>query len=161
MSTQRRENRWQRLSCAHRAEASSVLSDVYSSLGVGILEPVSATPRTRLGRAVASGGTAPLLSTVWLALAWLATNSLLSDLRTRVLNRLSKLGLPYGLPPVTRAGRRAITNTSAERSLSFPHIPNLPGLTRVYPTLPQAPAGRRRWAERYDGKRDMYFQYAA
>jgi hypothetical protein len=160
MSTQRRENRWQRPSCADRAGASSVLSDV-NSLGQRILEHVSSTPGTRFGRAVASGGTAPLLSIVWLAFAWLATNSLLSDLRTRMPVRLVLLGIPYGLPPVMRAGPRAITDTSAKRRLSIPHIPNLPGSTRVHPTLPQAPAGRRRWAERYDGKRDMYFQHAA
>jgi hypothetical protein len=27
--------------------------------------------------------------------------------------------------------------------------------------LPIAPAGQVRWAERHDGKRDLYFQHAA
>jgi hypothetical protein len=27
--------------------------------------------------------------------------------------------------------------------------------------LPRVPAGRRRWAERYDGKGNMYLQHAA
>ena len=44
---------------------------------------------------------------------------------------------------------------------SPPHIPTLPVRTHLHPTLPQAPAGEVRWAERHDGKRDLYFQHAA
>ncbi len=44
---------------------------------------------------------------------------------------------------------------SSLRHLSFP-VP-----ARLHPALPQAPTGNRRWAERYDGKRDLYFQHAA
>ncbi len=150
MSTQRRErNRWQRLDCAARA---------------GVLGLLASASETRYGCATASGETAPLMSIIWLALAWfhsiewLATNSLLSD---HCFGMHVRLGFRSVSPPPTGAGRHPEAATQATHRSSLPHIPNVPARTRLHPTLPQDPAGRRRWAERYDGKRNLYLQHAA
>ena len=61
-----------------------------------------------------------------------------------------------------RWGRRP--QVAAQRSThrsSPPHISILPVRSHLRHTLPQAPAGEGRWAERYDGKRDLYFKHAA
>jgi hypothetical protein len=138
MSTQRRENRWQRRSCTKRAGSLASL--------------------TQNGRAIANGGTAPLLSIVWLAFAWLATDSLQSDHR---IGQLVRQDVRRGWPPYW-VGRRAATGTpAASTRSSSPHIPTLPERALLHRSLPQAPEGRRLWAERYDGKRDLYIQHAA
>jgi hypothetical protein len=148
MSTQRRENRWQRLNCAARA---------------GVMEHNGSAPDTRQGRAIASGGTAPLMSIIWLAWAWFhsiewsATESLLSDL---CIGKHVRLGIRCVSPPQVGAGRRPEPATQATHRSSLPHIPHIPARTRLHPSLPQAPAGKRRWAERYDGKRNLYLQHA-
>jgi len=150
MSTQRRENRWQRTSCTERAEAPGV-----------------PTPSPRYGRAVASGRTAPPTSSARFhptdqdpsmgAPERLATNSLQSDHRTGQLvwQDVRRSSPPQG------AGNCAVTSTPATHRSSSKHIPILPGLARIHFTLPQAPAGRRHRAERYDGKRDLHLLYAA
>ena len=132
------------------------------------------------------GITAPLMSIIWLAWAWLhtcdersraaivrdATNSLHSDCHNESLAWLdSRSGSPpSGATPTTRTRRRGpqceagVRVPSAQRVTrrsSFRHIAPLPVRTRLHSTLPQAPAGEIRWAERYDGKRDLYFQHAA
>jgi hypothetical protein len=151
MSTQRRESRWQRTSCTERA----------GPLGKAIPGPIA-----RNGRARASGGTAPpgisafhpsdeSLSSGFPA--WLATNSLQSGYR---IVQLVRQDLRLGSPPFG-AGRGAETGTSATHGSSLPHIPSPSGFERLHPTWPQVPAGRRRRAERYDGKRDLHLQHAA
>jgi hypothetical protein len=146
MSTQKRENRWQRMSCTERA-------------GGWVL------PRpahfARYVRSVASGGTAPLLSIFWSAWAWLATKFLQSDRPIRLLVQPVLKANHRGSPPPLGAGRRAALGTQASPRSSLPHIPFLSGFAHLYPTVPQAPDGLSRRAERYDGKRDLYFLNAA
>lgn len=54
-----------------------------------------------------------------------------------------------------KVGRRA-----AHR-YSLPPISILSGSAESHPALPQAPAADCRWAERHDGKRNLYLQHAA
>ncbi|MBS1801763.1 MAG: hypothetical protein JST28_00270 [Acidobacteria bacterium] len=118
--------------------------------------------------------TAPLMSIIWLAWGWFvagdeashggeanrkATNSLLSDHDHETLAASSNRSgsappgrLSAGPPPGLRVSHRS--------SLRF--VPNLlPVRAHLHSTLPIAPAGEVRWAERHDGKRDLYFQHAA
>jgi hypothetical protein len=60
-----------------------------------------------------------------------------------------------------RASRHTAPGTPATYGSFPPHIPSLADFTRFHPTLPQDPTGIRRWAERYDGKRDLHLQHAA
>ena len=113
--------------------------------------------------------TAPLMSIIWLAWAWLlsaspedaaereATDSLLSDHRNEIIARLdSRSGSP---PPGGAHLRRQTRPRVTQTSLS--HLLILPVRVHLHTTLPQFPAGEVRWAERHDGKRDLYFQHAA
>jgi len=155
MSTQRRESRWQ--GCMGRAGVS----------GNPFLAPV-ARPCN------ASGGTAPTYIS-----SWLATNSLQLEYRIVQLVQLAWLVQLVVLVPLVQlvqfalriaqdkrrgspplGGRKAVC-TPAIFAPSLSHIPLPSGLLRLHPSLPQDPAGRRRWAERYDGKRDLYLQHAA
>jgi hypothetical protein len=91
---------------------------------------------------------------------WVATNSLLSDSHNETLARQDSRS---GSPPPGRVGDRA---PSALRFLLRPSLRYdslLPVRSHLHTTLPIAPATRRggRWAERHDGKRDLYFQHAA
>jgi len=128
--------------------------------------------------------TAPLMSIIWLAWVLLhsfgessegaadrvATNSLLPDYHNESLAMLdSRSGAaPPGASVATDTCRRGFrheagvhepltrgTHRSSLRNVS------LPVRTHLHPTLPIAPAGEDRWAERHDGKRDLYFQHAA
>jgi hypothetical protein len=137
MSTQRRFTRWQRKGCTEREGAP------------GYTYPA---PGTRSGRADASGVTAPELPIVTLA-----TSSLQTD---RPNDQLVWQDNRRGSPP-PGAGRRAATCTPATLRSSLPHVLILASFARLHPTLPQAPAGRRHRAERYDGKRDLHIVYAA
>jgi len=152
MSTQRRENRWQRTSCTGRA---------------GVLGMAFAGPIARHARAAATVGTAPpSLSASFHpsdedlspgAPEELATISLQSG------NRIVQLVLQelrHGSPSFW-AGPGEESGTPANHGPSLPHISSLSGLTSLHPTLPRVPAGRRRWAERYDGKGNLYLQHAA
>jgi hypothetical protein len=149
MSTQRRASRWRRTNSTGRA---------------GELEQICSASGTRYGRAVAHGGTAPHMSIFWLAYAWfhsiewLVTNSLQSD---HCIGKHVRLGSRCVSPPQDGAGGHTEATTQATHRSSLPHIPTIPARTRLHPTLPQAPAGKRRWAERYDGKRNLYLQHAA
>jgi hypothetical protein len=168
MSTQRRENRWQRSDCTARAGAS---------------EMTFPAPIMRHGRARASGGTAPPQYPAWLHPSDEdlspgtpeATNSLHLDYRSVLFAwfvqifqlvqfvcpvRLLPQGIRRGSPPF-RVVRLAATGTPTTHGLLLPHIPSPAGITRFHPTLPQDPTGKRRWAERYDGKRDLHLQHAA
>ena len=113
--------------------------------------------------------TAPLMSIIWLAWAWLlsasseeaadreATDSLLSDHRNGIIAWLDSRS---GSPPPGGAHLRGHTQPRVTQT-SLSHVPILPVRVHLHPTLPQFPAGEVRWAERHDGKRDLYFQHAA
>ena len=117
-------------------------------------------PIARYVYTVANGRTAPLLSIFWSAVAWVATKFLLSDHPTRQLVRPVLMADRRGSPPPRARSRAALGKQASPRS-SIPHISYPSGFGRVHPPLPQAPDGPSRRAERYDGKRDMYFQHAA
>ena len=120
-----------------------------------------------------SGITAPLMSIFWLMWAWLfsgdkrlpitttreATDSLLSDRHNETLALVNSrtVSLPGG---VGIRGPSALRVT-LRSSLSYDSL--LPVRTHLHTTLPIAPVTRQggRWAERHDGKRDLYFQHAA
>ena len=100
MSTQRRENRWQRNNCTDSA---------------GYSDQKLATPIARNAGAFATVGTAPPIVS-----ARLATNSLQSDHRTtQLLDREFHLGSPP-LP----AGNRAAFGTPATSRSPHPLIPS-------------------------------------
>ena len=149
MSTQRRENRWRRTNCTGCAKLSG---QAFSGL------------IARYACAIASGGTAPPGVPVRLA-----TNSLQLGYRIVQLVQVVHFVLVVQFvrlehrltSPPFGAGPGAATGTPANHGSSLPHIPSPSGLARFHPTLPQVPAGRRRWAERYDGKGNLYLQHAA
>jgi hypothetical protein len=167
MSTQRRENRWQRTSCTASAGASRAPGDSSSSLGWGVSGQAIPSPLARFGCADATVGTAPPGSPARFhpsdkdlspeSQEQLATISLQSDYR---IVQLVLHVLRLGSPPF-RASFGAETGTPANHGLSPRHIGSLSGLARLHPTLTRVPAGRRRWAERYDGKGNMHLQHAA
>jgi|GEM_PF-3031350 len=168
--------------CMERAGISIPAARTGSALARGTTPPQRQRP-------VAGGPdiTAPLMLIFWLAWAWfstpvtktcrrgprrlrtcdersreatdrLATNSLLSD------HRFGTFAGPGSLstsPPHIGAGGRRLSVPQATHRSSHPHISVLPVRTHLHPTLPHAPAGEIRWAERHDGKRDLYFQHAA
>ena len=138
MSTQRRVCRLQCMSNENRARERGAVNGKMS------LEKRSASgPFTRFGLASANGVTAPLerLAT---APARVATNSLQKENQFVRLVRLE-------YPPQGSAAYRS----------SLSPISILPGSALVRPTVPQAPVAIRRWAERYDGKRDLHIKHAA
>jgi hypothetical protein len=149
MSTQRRENRWRRTSCTECVEKAF---------------PGSIARR---GCTDVSGGTAPPGITAWFhpsdedlspgAPEWLATNSLQMGFR---IVQLVLQDLRHGSPPFG-AGSGEATSTPATHGIPLPRISFPSAPAPLHPTLPRVPAGRRRWAERYDGKRNLHFQYAA
>ena len=143
------------------------------------------TPATEIDRPGLRLLTAPLMSIVWLTWAWLrlcggsprtaadrvATNSLLPDSHNDTLAWLDSRSAspPLGDTAATntccwgppgRAGVRRPSARGTHRS-SLRHDSLLPVRARLHPTLPIAPAGQDRWAERHDGKRNLYFQHAA
>ena len=152
MSTQRREDRWQRSSCTASAGASRASGDGFSSLRWRAPGQAIPSPLARYGCADATVGTAPPGFK-----ARTATISLQSDYR---IVQLVLQELRHGTPPFwARCG--AETGTPANHGSSLPHIPNPSGLASLHRTLPQFPAGRRHRAERYDGKGNLYLQHAA
>ena len=181
MSTQRRANR---ISPATEIDRAGVRRRWFR----GCMERVGiSVSAARTGSALASGLTAPLMSIIWSAWAWfstpatkayrrgprglrtcdegspvatrkVATNSLLSDYCFEMFAGMGNLS---GSPPRDGVGSRRLPIPQATHRSSLPRIPVLPVRTHLHPTLPQAPAGEIRWAERHDGKRDLYFQHAA
>ena len=160
MSTQKRENRWQRQACTKRA---------------GVWGHPLPAHSARNTRAMASGETAPLLSLFWVIWAWFhpidedlslgapersATNFLRSDQPTRQLVQPDLEANRRGSPPFG-TGSHAAFGTPASLRSSCPPIPFPSGLAPLPLPLPQAPVGYHHRAERYDGKRDMYFLHAA
>jgi hypothetical protein len=152
MSTQRRENRsapatkifrrgprnsWQRTSCAERTRVSggipagSVVQFARASANV-----VTASPEFP---------------------DRMATNSLQTE---KPIEQLVGQGNRRGSPPSGRDVCAAAGPSATLRSSLFLIlIPSV--FARLHPTLPQAPAAVRHWAERYDGKRDMHLKHAA
>jgi len=132
--------------------------------------------------------TAPLMTIIWLAWAWLATpatktsrrgprsracdetsqtavaerkatNSLLPDHQDETLAGSSNCS---GSAPPGRVSAGPPLGVLGSHRSSQRHVPNpLPVRAHRSTTLPIAPAGEVRWAERHDGKRDLYFQHAA
>jgi hypothetical protein len=150
MSTQRRENR------STPATGACRRGPRYRSRPTGCMERAedfgkkSQTPNSRLNHASTSGG---------MALAKLATNSLLSDYRNTPLVRLVPMDIRRGSPP-PGADRRA-QKPIRVRLTGLPAIPSPSGLARLRPSLPRVPAASSCRTERYDGKRDLYLQHAA
>ena len=160
MSTQKRENRWQRKTCTERTIESGNPGDRSSSSGrSGRAIPCPASIARNFS-AIANGGTAPLTSIVWSLWAWLATKFLQSDQPIRQLVQPVLKANRRGSPP-PGAGRRAALGIPASPRSSLPPIPFPSGFAPLHLPLPQAPVGYRHRAERYDGKRDMYFLHAA
>jgi hypothetical protein len=139
MSTQRRENRAQRNS----TEYARRLGHIWLIFSAWLV------------RAAAAVGTAPPEATFRLLKAWLATKSLQSDRLFAQLASFVEQDIRRGSPPIGTA------NLSAGFRSSFPLAPIPSVLATVHPSLPNYPAGKCRWTERYDGKRDLYFQHAA
>jgi hypothetical protein len=141
MSTQRRESRWQRISCTGRTEESGRTIPGFIA---------------RHCCASASGGTAPPGFTASFhpsdkdpspgAPEWLATKSLQMGYRIVQLVQFVRLvwfvqlDLRHGSPPFG-AEPGAETGTPAIYGSSLPHIPSLSGLARLHPILPRVPAG--------------------
>jgi len=180
MSTQRRANRINSAIETDRA-------DVRRRWFRGCMERAGiSVPAARTGSALGDI-TAPLMSIFFLAWAWFstlatkacrraprglrtcdeglqeatdkgATNSLLSDHCFETFARPESLS---GSPPLIGAGGRRQLVSQAGQGHPFRAFPSSPSARVSTPTLPHAPAGEVRWAERHDGKRDLYFQHAA
>ena len=152
MSTQKRVHRSQRLSRPERA-------------GSGAF-PGSHLVARHLWTTAVSGRTAPVWSILWSALAWVATKFLLPDYPIRQLVRPAPKADRSGSPPPPVRSRAALGKQASPRS-SIPRIPYPSGPVSLHRPLPhgpfgpKAPAASRRRAERYDGKRDLYFLHAA
>ena len=157
MSTQKRESRWQRTSSSERT---GVPGGRFWPRGRATRNDPRPTHVARFACAVANGQTAPLISILWSTFAWMATKFLRPDhLLGQLVRPVLKADRRGAPPPGVRS--RAAMGTQASPRSSLPHIPYPSGSPRLHPTLPHAPVGHRRRAERYDGKRDMYFQHAA
>jgi hypothetical protein len=132
--------------------------------------------------------TGPLMTIFWLAWAWLstpATKTSRRGSRLRACDELSQTAVsggkasnsllldhPYetlagsgnrsGSAPPGRVSAGPPLGLRVSHRSSLRHVPNLlPVRAHRLTTLPIAPAGEVRWAERHDGKRDLYFQHAA
>ena len=79
----------------------------------------------------------------------IAVSKLLPDLKVCRVRRPAVGQAAAGCSPARHASVIPSAHFHPSRPLASP------------PTLPQAPAGEVRWAERHDGKRDLYFQHAA
>jgi hypothetical protein len=87
-----------------------------------------------------------------------ATNSPRSDRRNLLRFWLVDLNIRFGSPPSLRAAaRRALLKSSS----GYPPDPSPAVFARIHPALPRVPSALRCRTERYDGKRDLHFQYAA
>jgi hypothetical protein len=150
MSTQRREDRGQHTICA----------EVATKLGHIWLAFIAQFVRT-----IATVGTAPLPAVKRLSGARLATNSLhpghLNTKHVRQeISRKSRTWAPIRAEHCVAGGSSATHRSWIKRfSLRLTLAPSV--LERLRPSLPHHPAGKCRWTERYDGKRDLYFLNAA
>jgi hypothetical protein len=175
MSTQRRENRWQRTGYTEREGSNrQFLTDGAQRAGPpGLVVPGLTKP---FPCANADGGTAPPGKPAWFhpsdedpspgTPVRLATNSLQRDysivqsVQIVQLVRLVSQDKRRDSPPF-KAGSSAATGVPATHGL-FLSLNVFPfGFARLHPTLSRVPAGRRRWTERYDGKGNLHIQHAA
>ena len=163
MSTQKRETRtalaierprrangtpWQRAICMEYAPAAGTRVPARDAIGF---------------RAAASGRTAPFMSMVMWAWAWLATKFLHKEQPSRQsVQPETSVELPGAAPP-RRPSQAAVRGTPECPRSSLPPMPLLSGFASSLLTLPHAPAARtsEHLAERHDGKRDLYFLHAA
>jgi hypothetical protein len=152
MSTQRREDRWQRRSCMERTGASSVLCDGFLSQGWRISELESSALYVPQVHAFAKVGTAPPQFAVGLA-----TNSLSLDYR--LVQLIARDDCRSSSP--SGAERRTVPSTQTTHGLSLHRVPLPSALLHLHPSLPRVPAGLSRRTERYDGKGNLYLQHAA
>jgi hypothetical protein len=159
MSTQRRENRWQRYCTECRREAGRIWFILLGWFVRAVATVGTALPQTitRLSAACfhpsdkdPSPGTPERL----------ATNSLQSGHRFTQPVR-QEISRPSPSSPPTRAARSAIAGTPATCRSSLRLNPAPSVLVRLHPSLALIPAGQCRWTERYDGKRDLHFLNAA
>jgi len=158
MGTQRREDRsapttemyswghgirWQRTDCAERTE------------GVRDFIPARVVWHVR---AVAGVETAQPFE-----LATTATKSLLVDHPHRLFVRSVRLDVQdiCGWTSPEESGSSAVNGRRATRRRSLPHTPILSDFAVFRQALPQDPVGDSRWAERYDGKGNLYLKHAA
>ena len=114
-------------------------------------------------RATATGRTAPFMSMIIWAWTWLATNFLRQEKPSRQSVQPDfKVELP-GVAPSGRPSQAAVRGTPGCPRSSLPPMPVLSGFATSLLTLPYAPVNRQGGfrAERYDGKRDLYFIHAA
>ncbi len=175
MSTQKRENRSSSATNTGRRDFRCRWQPITGTQSASSGDLPTPSGIMRLLCASANGVTAPLLSILWSMWAWFhssdrdqspgtpfrtATNFLQSDRPLRQLVQPAFRAGRRGSPPFG-VGCRAAFETLASPRSSFLFVPFPSGLERFHLSLPQFPAGYRRRAERYDGKRDMYFQHAA
>jgi len=138
MSTQRRVSRTQRVHSTSREAMKGLTGPDFGM---------------RFGLAIANGTTAPLMSIMWIAWAWLlqggaeasrgaqagvATSSLPSDYRFKTIARLASR---CGAPTSGAAGFSGDLVTRANHWSSTLHIPQHSSRARFHQTLPHAPAG--------------------
>lgn len=163
MSTQKRETRtalaieshrrlfgapWQRAICMECAPAAGTRFPAWDAIRL---------------RAAATGRTAPFMSMVLWAWAWLATKFLHKEQPSRQsVQPTFGAELPGDAPP-RRLSQAAVRGTPGCPRSSLPPMPVLSGFAPSLLTLPYAPAARQgeHRAERYDGQRDLYFLHAA
>jgi hypothetical protein len=149
MSTQRRASHSRRINSTERE---------------GIMEQTGSVFGMRLEHAAATGVTAPLMSIIWLAWAWLlrsdamasrgaqdnvATNSLLSDHRFRTLARLVSR---CDSPPTLAEGRIGVSATSETLVIHAAHSQT--PLPHASPSVPAAGpntvlGGKVRWQRKF------------
>jgi hypothetical protein len=93
---------------------------------------------------------------------WAATNSLQPDHTNQQPVRPVPMNIRLGSPSLAQAAVRwRCDDRARDRSGGSPPI-HLPVVSsRSHRALPWAPAAKCRRTERYDGKRDLYFQHAA
>ena len=161
MSTQRRASRSTPSTKTNRWESRDGLRPTGCMEGEDGLELSSSgllvsAFSAQIDHADAGGGRAPR----GLRRALTSTNSLQSDYRNTRPVRLVSLNIRPISPPA-RAAQGAAAATLKSFGSSFQPIPSSSGFARLHPSLPRVPAALRRRSERYDGKRDMYFQHAA
>jgi hypothetical protein len=151
MSTQRREGRCKRWSLESRTgmQERSCFAPIMRDRDT---RTNGRTARPEIQAQLHCGGT--MFS---LAMDELATNSLQKDYSILQLVRhtLRRDSSPLWTEPSVSFGPPALHGSSPLL------ISILSGSAHTRPALPQAPAGKSRWAERYDGKRDLHFQHAA
>ena len=159
MSTQRREYRWQHRSCTEHANRSSQIWLAFIAwFARGFATVGTAPPKAIVTMPTASFHPSDKVGALWASPGTpgrSATNSLQSDHLFAQLAPFVEQDIRRGSPPTGTATRPAGSRSSLPLALSPPV------LASVRPSLPNHPAGKCRWTERYDGKRNLHFQHPA